>query len=73
MCHGSGYKGRIGLYEVLTPDTHLRHLIASQVAITDITSYARSQRFRTLRDDGYDKVNAGLTTLDEVFRVLGPE
>lgn len=73
VCHGSGYKGRIGLYEVLTPDTHLRHLIASQVAITEITSYARSQGFRTLRDDGFDKVNAGLTTMEEVFRVLGPE
>ncbi|MDM5180282.1 ATPase, T2SS/T4P/T4SS family [Massilia sp. DJPM01] len=72
-CHGSGYKGRLGLYEVLAPDTHMRHLIASQVAITEITQYAREQGFMSLRDDAFIKVRDGLTTPDEVFRVLGPE
>ncbi|NHZ80597.1 response regulator [Massilia sp. CCM 8695] len=72
-CHGSGYKGRLGLYEVLAPDTHMRHLIASQVAITEITQYAREQGFMSLRDDAFIKVRDGLTTADEVFRVLGPE
>ena len=72
-CHGSGYKGRIGLYEVLTPDSNLRHLIAIQAAITEITEYARKQGFQTLREDAFTKVNSGDTTLDEVFRVLGPE
>jgi type II secretory ATPase GspE/PulE/Tfp pilus assembly ATPase PilB-like protein len=72
-CHGSGYKGRLGLYEVLVPDAHLRHLIASQVAITEITEYARSRGFLTLREDGLNKVREGLTTLEEIFRVLGPE
>ncbi|MDQ1814057.1 ATPase, T2SS/T4P/T4SS family [Massilia sp. CCM 9210] len=72
-CHGSGYKGRLGLYEVLAPDTHMRHLIASQVAITEITQYAITQGFMTLRDDAFIKVRDGLTTPDEVFRVLGPE
>lgn len=72
-CHGSGYKGRLGLYEVLVPDAHLRHLIASQVAITEITEYARSRGLLTLREDGMIKVQEGLTTLEEIFRVLGPE
>ena len=72
-CQGRGYKGRIGLYEVLAPDAHMRHLIASQAAVTEITEYALSQGFRTLRDDGYAKVVDGLTTPEEVFRVLGPE
>lgn len=72
-CHGSGYKGRMGLYEVLTPDGNLRHLIAVQAAITEITEYARTQGFQTLREDAFNKVNSGETTLDEVFRVLGPE
>jgi type II secretory ATPase GspE/PulE/Tfp pilus assembly ATPase PilB-like protein/FixJ family two-component response regulator len=72
-CYHTGYKGRIGLYEVLTPDSHLRHLIASEAAITEITRYAHDQGFSTLRDDAFDKVQEGLTTLDEVFRVLGPE
>jgi len=73
VCHGSGYKGRLGLYEVLAPDAHLRHLIASEAAITDITEYAREQGFLTLRDDGANKLRDGLTTLEEIFRVLGPE
>ena len=72
-CHGRGYKGRIGLYEVLAPDTHMRHLIASGAAITEITLYAHEQGFRNLRDDAFDKVRDGLTTAEEVFRVLGPE
>jgi type II secretory ATPase GspE/PulE/Tfp pilus assembly ATPase PilB-like protein len=72
-CYGSGYKGRIGLYEVLVPDDHMRHLIATEAAVTEITQYAYAHGFRTLRDDAYDKVRNGLTTLEEVFRVLGPE
>lgn len=72
-CHQTGYKGQIGLYEVFSLDSHLRHLIASEAPITDITDYARKQGFLTLREDAFDKVQAGLTTVDEVFRVLGPE
>lgn len=72
-CHGTGYKGRLGLYEVLAPDTHMRHLIASNAAITEITQYAREQGFQSLRDDAFAKVRDGLTTAEEVFRVLGPE
>ncbi|MDB5794825.1 MAG: secretion system protein [Noviherbaspirillum sp.] len=72
-CYQSGYKGRAGLYEVLVPDRHLRHLIASQAAVTEIIEYARDHGFTTLRDDAFNKVGLGLTTLDEVFRVLGPE
>lgn len=72
-CFGSGYKGRIGLYEVLLPDDHMRHLIATQAAVTEITQYAYAHGFKTLRDDAYEKVKNGLTTLEEVFRVLGPE
>lgn len=72
-CHHSGYKGRIGLYEVLVPDSHLRHLIATEAAITEITKYARECGFLTLREDAFAKVQSGRTTLEEVFRVLGPE
>ncbi|HYD81100.1 MAG TPA: ATPase, T2SS/T4P/T4SS family [Paucimonas sp.] len=72
-CYQSGYKGRLGLYEVLRPDTHMRHQIATKAAITEITQHARDNGFKTLRDDAYDKVANGQTTLEEVFRVLGPE
>jgi type II secretory ATPase GspE/PulE/Tfp pilus assembly ATPase PilB-like protein len=73
VCHGTGYKGRLGLYEVFVPDNHLRHLIATEAPITEITEYARKQEFLTLREDAFEKVQNGQTTLEEVFRVLGPE
>jgi len=72
-CFGTGYKGRIGLYEVLALDDHLRHMIASQMAIIDIARYAREHGFVTLREDAYEKAKNGLTTLEELLRVLGPE
>ncbi|MBI1892283.1 MAG: Flp pilus assembly complex ATPase component TadA [Burkholderiales bacterium] len=72
-CFGSGYKGRAGLYEILAFDDKMRHLVAGEAAITEIAQYARSKNFETLRDDAYHKVANGLTTLEETFRVLGPE
>ncbi len=71
-CHGSGYKGRLGLYELLVPDNHLRHLIATVAPVTEMAEYASGQGFSTLRDDAFYKVQVGVTTLDEVLRVLGP-
>ncbi len=72
-CYHTGYKGRVGLYEVLTPDDQMRHLIAEQAAVTEIIQYALSKGFTTLRDDAFDKVVSGLTTPEEILRVLGPE
>ena len=72
-CYQAGYKGRVGLYEVLVPDEHLRHLIATEAPVTELTQYAHAHGFKTLRDDAYEKVRTGQTTLEEVFRVLGPE
>jgi type II secretory ATPase GspE/PulE/Tfp pilus assembly ATPase PilB-like protein/DNA-binding response OmpR family regulator len=73
VCNHTGYKGRLGLYEVFALDDHLRHLIANQAAVTEIAQYAHQHGFLTLRDDAYEKVESGATSLEEVFRVLGPE
>ncbi len=72
-CNGSGYKGRIGLYEVLVLNDLMRHLINSGATIMDITNYAREMGTSTLLEDGRNKVNQGVTTLDELLRVLGPQ
>ncbi|MES1982434.1 MAG: ATPase, T2SS/T4P/T4SS family [Pseudomonadota bacterium] len=72
-CFQSGYKGRVGLYEVLSLDDQLRHMIANQLAVTELIKYASATGFVNLRDDALEKVQAGLTTLEEVLRVLGPE
>lgn len=72
-CAGSGYKGRTGLFEVLVPDEELRHLMTSGASMLDITRYTRAQGSRTLLDDARDKVGQGITTCEEVLRVLGPQ
>ena len=72
-CHGSGYSGRIGLYEVLALNDQMRHLISSDATIMDITKCAQEMGASTLIGDGRDKVNRGMTTLEELLRVLGPQ
>ncbi len=72
-CHGSGYLGRLGIYEVMIPDERLRHLIASGASIMEINQAAREAGNTVLIDDAQSKVKQGLTTLEEVLRVLGPQ
>jgi len=72
-CHGSGYSGRVGLYEVLVFNDKLRHLISTNASIVDITNLAVQMGTSALIEDGWDKVNQGMTTLDELLRVLGPQ
>jgi general secretion pathway protein E/type IV pilus assembly protein PilB len=68
-CRSSGFKGRTGIYEILTIDDHLRPLIINRSAAGDIKREALRHGLRTLRDDGWRKVLAGVTTVEEVLRV----
>lgn len=72
-CYNTGYRGRVGLYEVLIPDEELLHLITSDSSIRDINQMAKSKGMRTLLDDAREKVAQGVTTMEEVLRVLGPQ
>ncbi|SFN33782.1 Type II secretory pathway ATPase GspE/PulE or T4P pilus assembly pathway ATPase PilB [Formivibrio citricus] len=72
QCHGTGYRGRVGLYEVLHMTDTLRNLVGQGASLLEITEATRNSGQRTLFDDGFDKVRQGLTTLDELLRVLGP-
>jgi type II secretory ATPase GspE/PulE/Tfp pilus assembly ATPase PilB-like protein/DNA-binding NarL/FixJ family response regulator len=72
-CNKSGYRGRVGLYEVLAPDRAMRDLIASGANLLDIQTLAEANGLRTLHDDAIEKVDQGLTTMEEVLRVLGPD
>lgn len=72
-CHNSGYRGRLPLYEVLVPDDELRHLIGSGATVLDLTRLARRRGASSLLEDAQRKANAGLTTLEEVLRVLGAQ
>jgi type II secretory ATPase GspE/PulE/Tfp pilus assembly ATPase PilB-like protein len=71
-CHYTGYKQRIGLYEVFTPDDEIRDMIGRGAPILEIRRVLGTGGFSTLRDDAFAKVHQGATTLDEVTRVLGP-
>ena len=72
-CHGTGYVGRLGIYEVMILDDHLRHLIASGASIMEINLSAHEAGNNLLIDDAKSKVSQGLTTLEEVLRILGPQ
>ncbi len=69
-CRGTGYSGRIALHEILRVDKSLRSLILSSRDLDAIRSAALEAGLKTLADDATDKIREGLTTLDEVRRVL---
>jgi general secretion pathway protein E/type IV pilus assembly protein PilB len=68
-CNGTGYRGRLGIFEVFALDDIVRHMINDQVAAGELRAQARRIGMRTLREDGLRKVVGGMTTLEEVFRV----
>jgi type IV pilus assembly protein PilB len=70
-CGGMGYKGRIGLFEVMTVDEEIRRLILTRAPADDIAEVAIAAGMRRLREDGLEKVKAGVTSMAEVARVTG--
>ncbi len=68
-CADTGYRGRLGIYEIFVLDDAVRHMINDQVSATELRNEARRLGMRTLREDGLRKAVAGHTTLEEVFRV----
>jgi general secretion pathway protein E/type IV pilus assembly protein PilB len=67
-CNHTGYRGRIGIFEIFVINDEVRHMIYERVSSTSLRQKARELGMRTLREDGLRKVLAGLTTLGEVFR-----
>jgi type II secretory ATPase GspE/PulE/Tfp pilus assembly ATPase PilB-like protein len=65
-CGGSGYRGRAGIHELMTIDRTLRHLIQTGGRADEIQRAAMTGGMRTLRQDGIEKVLAGVTTIAEV-------
>ncbi len=72
-CRFTGYRGRTGIYEILTITEPIRELILSRASSQQIKQKAISQGMRTLRHDGLQKVLKGLTTYTEVVRVTQQE
>lgn len=71
-CDNTGYKGRIGLFEVFQMNEEFRQFLTTNYHETELMNMAKSLGMETLLDDGLKKVVDGETTLDEILRVLGP-
>lgn len=72
-CRHTGYKGRTGIYELLLLDEDLRKLVLEKTSSGNIKKEALAKGMVTLRQDGFKKVKAGLTTIEEVLRVTQEE
>jgi type II secretory ATPase GspE/PulE/Tfp pilus assembly ATPase PilB-like protein/FixJ family two-component response regulator/RNA polymerase subunit RPABC4/transcription elongation factor Spt4 len=72
-CNNTGYQGRLGVYELFSMNDDFRHFISSGYRESELVEMARANGMRTLVEDGIEKVRLGLTTLDELLRVIGPQ
>lgn len=70
-CRQTGFKGRLGLFELLISTPQFRELVAKGATVGELTNYARDVvKMRTMLQDGHDKIFAGLTTPKEVFNAV---
>ena len=68
-CGGSGYRGRVGIYEVMEITEPIRAMVLERASVDDIVAVAVSEGMRRLRDDGLLKVRDGLTSIAEIERI----
>jgi type IV pilus assembly protein PilB len=69
-CSGTGYRGRIGLYEVMLRSEEIERLTVERASADVIRAVAIDQGMQTLREDGLAKVRAGMTSIEEIARVV---
>ena len=67
-CNGSGYRGRMGLFEILVMDDELREMVMKQASTAAVRAECRKKGMRTLREAGMAAIYNGQTTIDEVVR-----
>jgi type IV pilus assembly protein PilB len=68
-CRKTGYSGRLGIYELLVMDDALRDMVTRSPDVNHLRKHCRERGLVTLREDGFQKVMKGLTTVDEILRV----
>jgi len=69
-CRGTGYKGRVGIFELMMLTDAVRDLVVHRAPATEVRAQAIRDGMRTLRDDGLEKVITGISTIDEILRVV---
>jgi type IV pilus assembly protein PilB len=70
-CAGTGFRGRVGIYELMLISDAMRRLILEKASAERLRECAQEEGMRTLREDGLEKVKRGMTSVSEVLRVLG--
>ena len=68
ICNGTGYKGRLGLYEVMTMKEEIKELVLARASASEIKKEAIRSGMKTLRQSGMTKIKDGMTTIEEVLR-----
>jgi general secretion pathway protein E len=68
-CHGTGYSSRMGIFELMDVDDEMRKLIMDNADSSVLARVARRNGMRNLREDGWNKIRDGQTTVAEVMRV----
>jgi type II secretory ATPase GspE/PulE/Tfp pilus assembly ATPase PilB-like protein len=69
-CNGTGYLGRLGIHEVLVVDNDIREAILARSSSSEIKKIAINNGMTTLVEDGIAKAKEGLTTIEEIIRIL---
>ena len=69
-CHGRGYKGRIGIYEAIFMDSKIEEILRSKPSEREVAEAAKPQAIPTMQEDGVLKVLRGVTSLEELGRVV---
>jgi general secretion pathway protein E len=69
-CYGTGYKGRLAVYEIMTMDDELRVLTANRADAIALYEKAKQKGFKPMREDAFEKARLGLTDEAEIYRVL---
>jgi type IV pilus assembly protein PilB len=69
-CGGIGYKGRLGVHEVLTMSETLERLAVENATVDEVKRQAIEEGMLTLRQDGFEKVRMGVTSIEEIMRVV---
>jgi general secretion pathway protein E len=69
QCGGTGFHSRIGIYELMELGEEIRRMVVAHADANVLRSAARERGMRTLKEDGWEKIGAGVTTPEEVLRV----
>ncbi len=72
VCSNTGFKGRVGVFELLKIDSDMQDLIIRHPSAKEVEQLAKTKGFKTMFEDGIIKVKEGVTTIEELLRVVAP-